>query len=306
VAQGMANDLLTTLCLATQSPIFIAPAMNPLMWSNPATQANVALLQQRQVQFLGPASGEHACGEEGLGRMLEPSEIVQSLLRTQTLSNHHVLITAGPTQEAIDPVRFLSNRSSGKMGFALAEAAYRAGAKVTVVAGPTSLALSPQIQRINVTSANQMLNAVLQHSPAATIFIAAAAVSDYQVQEPSEENIKKQGYKLNLSLTPTPDILQTVTEYLHLFTVGFALETQHLLENAEIKLRNKKVDMIVANELSGETGFNTDTNAVHVLYANGKKEKFPLMSKNHLASVLVSRIAEQVSTQRSAIPEMTL
>ncbi len=299
LTHGLANDLLTTLCLATTAPIYIAPAMNPNMWSHAATQDNVALLKKRHVQFIGPACGEHACGEEGLGRMVETSDIINALFSNNSLAGQHVLITAGPTQEAIDPVRYISNRSSGKMGFALAEAAYRAGAKVTVITGPVSLSLSKDIQRIDVISANDMLNAVLHHSPTSTIFISAAAVGDYQAEQMSDQKIKKLTNTLSLSLIPTPDILKTLAQQNHLFTVGFALETQDLMANAEKKLKSKNIDMIIANELSENTGFNADTNAVKVLFSDGKKEEFPLMSKSELAQQLILRIAAQCIAKRT-------
>ena len=297
--QGAADDLLTTLCLATSATIFVAPAMNPHMWENPATQNNMAELQQRGIQILGPAAGEHACGEEGLGRMLEPQAIIEHIFSAAPLSlaGHRVLITAGPTQEAIDPVRYISNRSSGKMGFALAEAAYRAGAEVIVISGPVALELNPDIARVNVISAAQMHEEVLQQVAKATIFIAAAAVADYQVRDIASNKIKKTD-TLSIELMRTPDILNAVSQLTRRpFIVGFALETENLHTHAEQKLQQKKLDMIVGNQTSEHTGFNTDTNAVIIIHADKQVEEVPLMSKTLLAQHLIARIAEQVSSR---------
>jgi phosphopantothenoylcysteine decarboxylase/phosphopantothenate--cysteine ligase len=300
LVHGMADDLLTTLCLATSAPVIIAPAMNPHMWAHIATQTNIKLLQQRGVKILGPAVGDHACGDEGLGRMLEPSQIAQEVLSpvNSALTGQRILITAGPTHEALDPVRYLTNHSSGKMGFALAEAALAAGADVTLITGPVALTCNPKIKRVNVVSAQDMLNAVMASIPQTTIFISAAAVADYQSHEIAAHKLKKSTTELQLDLVRTPDILQAVAQLKNKpFTIGFALETENLLENAQKKLREKKLDMIIANQTGNTTGFNADTNAVNILYANGQQEEMSLMTKNLLAQELMSRISAQLSTR---------
>lgn len=298
LAHGMADDLLTTLCLATSAPVILAPAMNPHMWSHAATQANVALLQQRGVKILGPDTGQHACGDEGLGRMLQPEAITQALFANQTLTGQKVVITAGPTQEALDPVRYLTNHSSGKMGFALAEAALAAGAEVTLITGPVALCSDPKIKRIDVISAEDMLTAVLNVIENASLFISAAAVADYQCKNIADHKLKKSTAALQLELIRTPDILQAVADLKNRpFTVGFALETENLVKNAQKKLAEKKLDMIIANQTSPVTGFNADTNAVKVLYADGQQEEFALASKNLLAQQLISCISAQLRNQ---------
>lgn len=296
LAQGFADDLLTTLCLATTAPIVIAPAMNQQMWLNQATQLNAAILEQRGVQILGPGIGEQACGEVGPGRMLEPLEIVEaldSLMGPPHLRDINVLITAGPTQEAIDPVRFISNHSSGKMGYALASAAARAGANVTLISGPTTLNYPAGVNRIDVKSASEMHEAVHQNIEAQAIFISAAAVTDYRPTEISEQKLKTVGDTLAMNCTKNPDILASVSAMPSKpFVVGFAAETENILENARKKLEKKNCDLIIANIVSGnDNAMGSDTNEVTVL---SKKQtwKFEKQSKQILAVQLLNLIAQ--------------
>lgn len=291
---GMANDLLTTLCLATDAKLVIAPAMNRLMWANPATRENCVALEQRGVVMLGPASGSQACGETGEGRMLQPLEIVDDLSRLLgegPLAGKQVLITAGPTLEPIDPVRYISNNSSGKMGYAVAAAAARLGAVVTLVSGPVTLDAPPHVQRVWASSAEEMLNAVMARAAEADIFIATAAVADYRPAQQANSKIKKQNDSLNIALERTEDILATVAAtYKDVFTVGFAAETDKLLEYARGKLARKRLDMVAANWVNQPgTGFDADQNALTVVSEHGEEE-LPVMSKAELATELMSRV----------------
>lgn len=271
---GMADDLLATLCLATKAPIWVAPAMNQAMWHHPATQENIARLQSRGVQVLGPDWGEQACGDIGLGRMLEPQDIISALQQNRSLyplnasfKDVSILITAGPTREAIDPVRYLSNRSSGKMGYALAAAAARLGAKVTLISGPVALPTPLGVARIDVLSAQDMYQAVMQHYAKANIFISTAAVSDFRPQNQALQKIKKSSQTdLNLALAMNPDILKTVASQPDKpFCVGFAAETENGQEYAKQKLQNKQIDLIALNEVNQEgIGFDTAFNALTV------------------------------------------
>jgi phosphopantothenoylcysteine decarboxylase/phosphopantothenate--cysteine ligase len=297
LTHGFAEDLLTTLCLATGAPITIAPAMNRQMWANPATQANVRVLKERGVRVLGPASGEQACGEVGVGRMLEPTEIAAEIFTTRggagPLQGLKVVVTAGPTRETIDPVRFISNRSSGKMGYAVAEAAREAGAHVVLVSGPVQIPTPRGIERVDVESAEQMLSAVQGNVVGADIFIAAAAVSDYRCREIACEKIKKTSDTLNLALARAPDVLATVSRGEHKpFLVGFAAETEHVERNALTKLINKNLDMIAANKVGDGLAFDKDDNALTVYWQDGKRE-LSLTSKAALARQLVELIAER-------------
>lgn len=297
LAHGFAEDLLTTLCLATTAPITIAPAMNRQMWANPATQANVRTLKERGVRVLGPASGEQACGEVGVGRMLEPTQIAAEVFTTRggagSLQGLKVVVTAGPTREKIDPVRFISNRSSGKMGYAVAEAAREAGAHVVLVSGPVQIPTPTGVERVDVESAEQMLSAVQSNVVGAHIFIAAAAVSDYRCREVACEKIKKTSDTLNLALARAPDVLATVSRNeLRPFLVGFAAETEHVERNALIKLTNKNLDMIAANKVGDGLAFDKDDNALTVYWKDGKRE-LSLTSKAALARQLVELIAER-------------
>jgi len=297
LANGLADDLLTTLCLATDAPLSVAPAMNRLMWANAATQANVALLRSRGVTVLGPAEGDQACGETGPGRMLEPAEILDALApqgaANRALAGLKVMITAGPTRERIDPVRFITNRSSGKMGFAVAEAAREAGAEVVLVSGPVNVATPPGVRRVDVETAEQMMNAVDEHVADTDIFIAAAAVSDYRPVQCASEKIKNASDSLTLALSRTTDILATVAARApRPFVVGFAAETQNVERNALAKLEGKRLDMIAANQVGDNLAFDCEDNALTVYWPGGKQD-LGRASKRRLAAALVSLIAER-------------
>jgi phosphopantothenoylcysteine decarboxylase / phosphopantothenate---cysteine ligase len=277
LAGGRADDLLCTLCVATEAPIMLAPAMNRVMWANKATRANVETLVARGIRILGPASGNQACGEVGAGRMWEPIQLSEAVLAPPVnagiLAGLNVLITAGPTRERLDPVRYLTNRSSGKMGFAVAEAAREAGAHVTVVAGPVQLQTPMGVTRINVESARDMYAAVHRQVSDADIFIAAAAVADFQPITVAKQKIKKQGGSVKLELEPAPDIIKSVADMAKRpFVVGFAAETNDVEENARIKLKRKKLDMIAANEVGDGIAFDCEDNALTVIWPGGKME----------------------------------
>jgi phosphopantothenoylcysteine decarboxylase/phosphopantothenate--cysteine ligase len=309
LATGQADDLLTTLCLATEAPIAVAPAMNRVMWANLATQANVATLSQRRVSVLGPAAGDQACGEVGEGRMLEPLEIVARvdalLVPTGPLSGKRVLITAGPTRERIDPVRFISNRSSGKMGFAVAQAARNAGAEVILVSGPVSLPTPPGVQRIDCESAVDMLNAVLKEVGKADVFISTAAVADYKPARPADQKIKKASDRMDLEMERTTDILATVAAGPERppLVVGFAAETEAVEQNARTKLLKKNLDMIAANEVGDDKVFDCEDNHLIVLSRTGRHD-LGRAAKSALAQRLVALIAEALA-ERSAAQRAT-
>ena len=301
LAHGLADDLLTTLCLASEAPLAIAPAMNHRMWLHPATQANIETLRARGVSVLGPDDGPLAEGESGPGRLMEPQAIVAALAQsdagrkapsvTGTLRGLKVVIDAGPTYEDIDPVRFLGNRSSGRMGFAIAEAARDAGAQVTLVAGPVSVPTPQNVRRIDVRSAREMRDAVLAEVADADIFIATAAVADWRPQKASRNKIKKGDGAPALKLIENPDILAAVAALTRKpFVVGFAAETEDLERNARAKLARKKVDMIAANEVGAGRGIDTEDNALH-LYWNDGDATLPRTSKRELAAALIERIA---------------
>jgi phosphopantothenoylcysteine decarboxylase/phosphopantothenate--cysteine ligase len=296
LATGQADDLLTTLCLASEAPLAIAPAMNRVMWAHPATRANVATLEERGVTVLGPAVGEQACGEVGAGRMDEPLEIingVMTLLRSGgPLVGRRVLITAGPTRECIDPVRFVSNRSSGKMGFAMAQAAREAGAEVLLVSGPVSLPTPPGVRRVDVESAMDMLAAVLQEIERTDVFISTAAVADYRPAHAYEQKIKKTSDRMDLALERTADIIATVAARApRPFVVGFAAETETVEQNARSKLLRKNLDMIAANEVGTDKAFDCEDNQLIVLWRSGRRE-LGRAPKSVLAQRLVALIAE--------------
>ena len=277
LAGGRADDLLATLCLATEAPIALAPAMNRVMWANKSTQANVETLISRGIRVLGPASGNQACGEVGLGRMWEPVKLAESLLEPPPnaglLAGLNILITAGPTRERLDPVRYLTNRSSGKMGFAVAAAAREAGAHVTIVTGPVQLPTPVGITRINVESARDMYAAVHRQVADADVFIAAAAVADFQPVSVAKHKIKKQGVAVKLELEPAPDIIKSVADMAKRpFVVGFAAETDNVEDNARSKLKRKKLDMIAANQVGDGIAFDCEDNALTVLWPGGKVE----------------------------------
>lgn len=297
MAVGMANDLLSTICLATNSPIFLAPAMNQQMYAQTVTQQNLAQLMARGVQFIGPNSGEQACGDVGIGRMSEPFEIFtalcQSFLHAQDLLDVSVVITAGPTREAIDPVRYISNHSSGKMGFAIAEAFAQRGAKVTLISGPVNLATPHNVQRINVVSAQEMYQHAIQSAEQNQIFIGCAAVADYRVEQIAEQKIKKipGNDEMVLKLVKNPDILATVANLMENrpFVVGFAAETQNVEQYAKDKLQRKNLDMICANDVSGGQVFNSEQNELQLFWQNGQ-ERLTLKHKSDLAKQLVDKI----------------
>lgn len=297
LARGAADDLLSTICLATTAPLAIAPAMNRQMWDNAATQANVALLRERGVDVLGPAEGLQACGETGPGRMLEPEMIVNLTARrfaTGALAGLRVLVSAGPTQEDIDPVRFISNRSSGKMGFAVAQAAVEAGAEVVLISGPVALPAPPRVRRIDVRSAREMADAVLAEAGVSDIFIAAAAVADYGPSDIARHKMKKSGAPLQLTLEALPDILAAVAALPDApFTVGFAAETEALEAHARAKLAAKGVDMIAANNVAvAGIGFDSDDNALTLVWEGGGRE-LARAPKDRLARELMALIAER-------------
>ncbi len=290
LTHGLADDLLTTLCLATAAPVAVAPAMNQQMWSNAATQANIAVLHTRNIRMLGPATGDQACGDTGPGRMLEPVQLVQALQTVAgppVLTNIKVLITAGPTREALDPVRYLSNRSSGKMGYSLAQAFGEAGAQVTLISGPVALSAPAGIKVITVDSAQQMFDAVVAHSAEQDLFIASAAVADYRPVQTQPAKIKKQQARLTLELVRNPDILAHVAALSpRPFCVGFAAETHELEHYARDKLTRKNLDMVVANVVGGTTGgFDAEENSVTV-YWTGGETALPLASKAQIAREL--------------------
>lgn len=305
LAHGLADDLLSTLCLATTAPVSIAPAMNHRMWLHPATQANIETLRRRGVAIIGPDDGPLAEGESGPGRLREPQAIVAELSSLQgdarshdVLAGARVLVNAGPTYEDIDPVRFLGNRSSGRMGFAVAQAALDAGANVTLIAGPVALDTPPGAHRIDVRSAREMHDAVLHAVNEADIFIATAAVADWRVAEPSAHKTRKHGAPPTLALVENPDILADVaSRNPKPFVVGFAAETENLERNARDKLARKKLDMIAANEVGADRGMETADNALH-LYWNGGDEALPCMSKSALAIALIERIAARYRGKR--------
>lgn len=307
LATGSAADLLSTLCLASEAPLTIAPAMNRVMWSHPAVQANRKTLEQRGVRIVGPEAGDQACGEQGLGRMSEPATLAALLLGDtparpdavakpksvpQLLAGKTVMVTAGPTREALDPVRYITNRSSGKMGYALAQAALDAGAKVILVSGPVSLATPEGAQRVDIESAEDLYSATHAHIKGVDIFIAAAAVADYRPQQVASHKIKKSQVEMSIELTRAPDTLASVARLSPApFTVGFAAETSRLRDYARGKLQNKKLDMIVANLVGPDAGFDQDDNTVQVFWHDGEKS-FPKAPKTELARDLIVLIAE--------------
>ena len=306
LANGLASDLLTTLCIATTAPVVIAPAMNQAMWAHPAVQANRKALEARGVRLLGPATGEQACGETGEGRMLEPAEIAAvvlgdpTLARAQPLAGLRVVITAGPTREAIDPVRYITNRSSGKMGYAVAAAASEAGGDVVLVSGPVALPAPHGVRRIDVETAEQMYRAVHDEIAGAEIFIACAAVSDYRPRAASQQKIKRSANEMRLDLVRCPDTLASVAALPKPpFTVGFAAETENVARHAREKLIKKGVDMIAANRVGPSCGFDKETNALDVFWHGGEVE-FGQNSKAVLARQLIALIAERLDAPRVA------
>jgi phosphopantothenoylcysteine decarboxylase/phosphopantothenate--cysteine ligase len=299
---GHAHDLLSTLCLATAAPICVAPAMNQQMWHAAITQENCQKLQQRGVTIFGPAIGSQACGDVGAGRMLEPIDLIEALqffLQPTALKAKKVLITAGPTREHIDPVRFISNRSSGRMGYAIAEAASAAGADVTLISGPVSLSSSKEIEIIKINSAKDMYEAVMAEINNTDIFISTAAVADYRPIKQAEQKLKKTAARLQLDLERTPDILASVSKLENSpFTVGFAAETNNLVEYAQKKLVAKKLDMIAANQVGIEgLGFDSEDNALSIFWKDGRIE-LGRANKKILARQLIDVIIERFKSSK--------
>lgn len=300
---GIADTLLHTLCLASQAPLAVAPAMNRNMWTHPATQTNINGLRARGVRMFGPGSGEQACGEIGPGRMLEPQELVDQLGGMlgggRRFVGRKVVLNAGPTREPLDAVRFLGNRSSGKMGYAIADALLREGAEVTLVSGPVALTPPPGTRLVAVETAQQMRDATLQAVASAGLFIACAAVADYRPASVSPHKIKKSAARLQVELVRNPDILREVAALPQRpFCVGFAAETDDLQAYAEAKRRDKGIDMIAANRVGDKLGFESDENALLVLWEGGHAH-LPTQPKARLAEQLVSLIADRIDAQAS-------
>ncbi len=301
LAQGRADDLLATVCLATEAPLVVAPAMNRVMWAHAATRDNIATLRQRGVEILGPDQGDQACGEVGAGRMREPADLVAGLARihrsSQALAGINMVITAGPTREALDPVRYLSNHSSGRMGFAVAAAAARAGARVTLIAGPVERPTPPGVERVDVDSAAAMLAAVEAHMADCRLFIATAAVADYRPATAAAQKIKKEDdgdAERELRLVRNPDILATVAARADgPYTVGFAAETNDVTAHAQAKRQRKGVDMICANTVGQGVGFGDVDSSLHVFWDDGEQVLGPA-PKEHLARDLVGLVATRL------------
>ncbi|MFT6274562.1 MAG: phosphopantothenoylcysteine decarboxylase/phosphopantothenate--cysteine ligase [Halioglobus sp.] len=301
LANGRADDLLTTVALATAAPKLIAPAMNQQMWADPATANNIATLDKLGMFLVGPASGEQACGDVGLGRMEQPELIVEraaACFESGLLLGKRVIISAGPTREALDPVRYISNHSSGKMGFALARAAVDAGAKTVLVSGPVALETPDHVLRIDVESAEQMLEQCTEQCKDANIFIACAAVADYRPAQIEGQKIKKGAEHISLALVRNPDIVATIAGSMNRpFTVGFAAETNDVEAYARKKMAKKNLDMIVANDVSQrDIGFNSDDNEVSVIWPEGEKT-LPLSSKEVIARQVIELIAQQINAR---------
>ena len=306
LAHGIADDMLSTTCLATRAPMLIAPAMNTGMWENIATQENLKILQARGMHFVGPEGGYLACGDVGAGRMSEPAQIVERCVQLLTakrdMQGLRVLITAGPTCENIDPVRFITNRSSGKMGYAVAQMAAERGAEVLLVSGPSALAIPANVKAVKVETTNEMLEACLAAYDKMDIVIKAAAVADYRPRDVAEQKIKKKtDDALTVVMDKNPDILKTLGgKKTHQVLVGFAAETQNLLENARDKVVKKNLDMIVANDVTAAgAGFNADTNIVKFLFANGEVRSLEQMPKVDVANCILDE-ALKIRQQRNS------
>ena len=302
LAHGFAEDLLTTVCLASRAPVVLAPSMNQGMWRHRTTEENSELLKQKGMHILEPTEGSQACGDVGPGRMMEPITIVEKIsefFKTNLLPGYRVLITAGPTHEAIDPIRFITNKSSGKMGYALATASVEAGARVTLVSGPTALSKPSHTNIISVMSAKQMYEAVMAEIKNCDLFFAVAAVSDYYPEVIAEQKIHKEEEAMQLLLVRTPDIVKSVGELKDRpFIVGFAAETEAVIENARAKRERKKMDMIVANHISEGVGMGSDENEVTVILEKGEII-FKRQAKHQLARQLITVIAEEFKRCRS-------
>jgi phosphopantothenoylcysteine decarboxylase/phosphopantothenate--cysteine ligase len=304
IVSGGAPDLLTTICLATEAPLAVAPAMNHVMWNNPATQANRKVLEERGVYILGPGVGSQACGETGAGRMLEPDAIATAVFDLGTskgeglLAGKKVVITAGPTREPIDPVRYISNRSSGKMGYAMARAAIAQEAEVVLISGPVNLPEPAGAEVRSVLSAQDMYEAAHDAMEDADIFISAAAVADYRPADIKEQKIKKNDESMSIDLVRCPDILASIAALdAGPFTVGFAAETEKVDDYARSKLEKKKLDMIIANRVGDDCGFDTDDNSVNVLWSDGER-RFPTTRKSELARNLIELVAQRFYAAR--------
>jgi phosphopantothenoylcysteine decarboxylase / phosphopantothenate---cysteine ligase len=302
MAHGIADDLLTTVLLATRAPILVAPAMNVHMWEHPATQANVRTLVERGVRIVGPAAGSLACGYEGAGRLVEPADVVEAVacaLSPQDLAGERVVVSAGPTRESVDPVRYLSNHSSGKMGYAIARVARRRGADVTLVSGPVALPAPPGVRLVSVESAREMERALRAEFAQATVLVMAAAVADYRPAAPSVRKIKKSSGVRRIELAENADVVAGLARGKGGRTiVGFAAETHDVVAEARRKLRAKGLDLIVANDVTAEgAGFGSDTNVVRLLDAAGLDEALPVLPKDDVAS----RILDWVAARRRAL-----
>ena len=295
-ACGIADDMITTTLLATRAPLLIAPAMNTNMYENPVVQQNIDILRSRGAHFVEPVSGKLACGDTGRGKLADPADICEAILdlaAEHDLAGLRVLVTAGPTQEALDPVRFLSNHSTGKMGYAIAAAARRRGAEVTLVTGPTSLPAPAGVKTVPIVSAREMYDAVLAALPEQDFVIKAAAVGDYRPAEAASDKLKKKDGDMNIALVRNPDILKAIGERRRPDQVicGFSMETRDLLENSAAKLESKNCDFMVANNLrTAGAGFGTDTNVVTILRRDGAPEQLPLQSKSALADGILDRL----------------
>ncbi len=295
-AAGIADDIVTTVLLATQAKVAFAPAMNVHMYAHPAVQENLARLRARGVTIIEPGEGELACGYEGKGRLADPAAIVEELermLAPQDLSGERVLVTAGPTQEAIDPVRFVSNRSSGKMGFAIARAAAHRGAQVRMIAGPSSLATPSGVERIDTVSAAELLGATSRNFPWCTALVMAAAIADFRPAEPASHKVKKNARGFDLRMAPIADEMPKLAEKKgSRVLIGFAAETNDLEANARDKLKRKGLDLIVANDVTKEgAGFGVDTNIVTLIGADGSFQDCPKLSKDEVAEIILDRLA---------------
>jgi phosphopantothenoylcysteine decarboxylase/phosphopantothenate--cysteine ligase len=298
LAHGLADDLLSTVVLASQAPLLLAPAMNVHMWEHAATQANLRTLVERGAAVVGPASGSLACGYEGAGRLAEPGDVVEAVaavLSPKDLRGERVLVSAGPTREAIDPVRYLSNHSSGKMGDAIARVAHRRGAEVVLVTGPTSLPPPPGVRTLAVTTADEMQRALEREFRAASVLIMAAAVADHRVRVPAEHKLKKGPRPFALDLERTPDILAGLAAKKgRRLVVGFAAETRALGEEGARKLGEKHLDLIVANDVTAPgAGFGSDTNVVQLLDAEGLAESLPVLPKDEVAGRILDWVARR-------------
>lgn len=302
MAYGMADDLASTVLLASDKPVIVCPAMNPQMWNNPATQDNIRTLEQRGIQRIGPASGDMACGEEGAGRLVEPEEIVKNIesyfAQNKPLAGYSAIVTSGPTHEPIDPVRFIGNHSSGRQGHAIAQSLSDAGAAVTLITGPVAI-LDPQdVKTIHVTTAREMLDAC-QNALPADIAVCAAAVSDWTPKQTSGQKIKKDGQAPTITLTENPDILAHLSQMKKdrpVLVIGFAAETENLIENARIKLARKQCDAIVANDVSNGQIFGEDRNQVYFITTDGAVE-WPESSKRRVAQEIVEQIKARLTNQ---------